>query len=181
LILTQVILARSVLEGKNLGIILFRTSDVSEGMSLENDINQCRTCERWEGPPWMTIGRESNEMLTMLLKKINGLNKKVKLMDAKMVWTEPHSKRIKVKLKVSKEVMTNTIMQKEFIVTFTEHNLQCDECRKSFTPHLWNTVVQLRQKVSHKRTFLFLEQLILKHKAHEKCLNVEEKGKFGCN
>jgi nonsense-mediated mRNA decay protein 3 len=113
----------------------------------------------------------------MLLKKIRGINKTLKLMDAKLVWTEPHSKRIKVKLTVSKEVMTNTVMQKEVIITFTEKNNQCDECRKSFTPHIWNTLVQLRQKVTHKRTFLFLEQLILKHKAHDKCINVAEKGK----
>jgi len=53
--------------------------------------------------------------------------------------------------------------------------MQCDECRKSFTPHTWNSVVQLRQKVDNKRTFLFLEQLIIKHNAHKKCINIEEK------
>lgn len=90
------------------------------------------------------------------------------MLDAKLVWTEPHSKRIKVRVTLSKEIMTNTVMQKAVIVTFKEVNMQCDECRKSFTPHTWNAVVQLRQRVAHKRTFLFLEQLILKHKAHEK-------------
>lgn len=116
-------------------------------------------------------------MLTMLLKKIKGLSKDIKIIDAKLVWTEPHSKRIKVKVTISREVMSNMIMQKAVIVTFVEKNLQCDDCRKSFTPHIWNAVVQLRQKVSHKRTFMFLEQLILKNNAHDKCLNVEEKGK----
>jgi NMD protein affecting ribosome stability and mRNA decay len=37
------------------------------------------------------------------LKKIKGLNK-VKLIDASWVWTEPHSRRLKVKLTVQKEV-----------------------------------------------------------------------------
>jgi nonsense-mediated mRNA decay protein 3 len=34
--------------------------------------------------------------------------------------------------------------------------------------------VQLRQRVLHKRTFLYLEQLILKHGAHEKSINITE-------
>jgi len=37
------------------------------------------------------------------LKKLKGLNK-VKLVDASWVWTEPHSRRLKVKLTVQKEV-----------------------------------------------------------------------------
>jgi len=31
----------------------------------------------------------------------------------------------------------------------------------------WKASVQVRQKVTHKRTFLWLEQLILKHNAHK--------------
>jgi len=38
----------------------------------------------------------------------------------------------------------------------------------------WNTVVQLRQKVNHKRTFLYLEQLILKHKMDQNTLFIKE-------
>lgn len=35
-------------------------------------------------------------------------------------------------------------------------------------------MVQVRQKVAHKRTFLFLEQLILKHSAHRDTINIKE-------
>ena len=156
----------------------FRQIDVAEGIQLTGDIQQCRTCERWNGPPWMYCERESNDMLKMCLKRIKGMTKNIKIIDAKLMWTEPHSKRVKIKVVISKEIMSNTEMQKTIFITFLEKNLQCDDCRKSFTPHLWNSVVQLRQKVPHKRTFLFLEQLMLKHKAHEHCLNVEEKGKY---
>jgi len=38
---------------------------------------------------------ESRELLSLCLKKLKGLNR-VKLVDAGFVWTEPHSKRIKV-------------------------------------------------------------------------------------
>lgn len=34
--------------------------------------------------------------------------------------------------------------------------------------------MQVRQHVDHKRTFMFLEQLILKHGAHEQCINIKE-------
>lgn len=35
-------------------------------------------------------------------------------------------------------------------------------------------MVQVRQKVPHKRTFLFLEQLILKHGAQKDTISVKE-------
>ena len=38
----------------------------------------------------------------------------------------------------------------------------------------WIAVVQVRQKVPHKRTFLWLEQLILRHRAHVDCVNIVE-------
>ena len=37
--------------------------------------------------------------------------KKVRLVDAKFLWTEPHSKRIKVQLSVQAEVTAGTILQ----------------------------------------------------------------------
>ena len=36
----------------------------------------------------------------------------------------------------------------------------------------WNAVVQARQKAIHKRTFYYLEQLILKNNAHANTLNI---------
>ena len=32
--------------------------------------------------------------------------------------------------------------------------------------------MQVRQRVTHKRTFYYLEQLLLKHNAHSDCLNI---------
>ena len=39
------------------------------------------------------------ELMALCLKKLKNLNK-VKLIDANFLWTEPHSKRIKVKLAI---------------------------------------------------------------------------------
>ena len=40
---------------------------------------------------------------------------------------------------------------------------------------MWRAAVQVRQKVPHKRTFLYLEQLILKYNAHRETVSVQEK------
>ena len=53
-------------------------------------------------------------------------------------------------------------------------NQQCDDCKQTYTPHTWVSQVQVRQRVHHKRTFLFLEQMILRHNAHEKTINIRE-------
>jgi hypothetical protein len=52
---------------------------------------------RYLQPPseWVACALESRELLSLCLKKLKGLNK-VKLVDAGFIWTEPHSKRIKV-------------------------------------------------------------------------------------
>ena len=59
-------------------------------------------------------------MLALCLKKIRGLNQ-VKIIDASFIYTEPHSRRIKVKLIVQKEVVKNVEIQESFMVEFTEH------------------------------------------------------------
>ncbi|CAK4077763.1 unnamed protein product [Aphanomyces euteiches] len=146
--------------------------DVTEGIPKEIIMHQCRGCLKWSRPQWVSAELESRELLAICLKKITGLNK-VKLVDAGWIWTEPHSKRLKLKLTVQKEVMNGAILQQSFIVTFIVRNQQCDECQASFTNHSWKAVVQVRQKVEHKRTFFYLEQLILKHRVHEKTTNIE--------
>jgi len=80
-----------------------------------------------------------------------------------------------VRLTVQGEVMGGTILQQNAVVELEVHNQQCTDCQRSFTPHEgWKAVVQLRQKVTHKRTFLFLEQLMLKHKAHAEALRIKD-------
>lgn len=63
------------------------------------------------------------------------------------MFTEPHSKRIKVKLTVQKEVFGGAILQQVFVVEYVVNNQMCDDCHKTETKHFWKAVVQLRQKV----------------------------------
>lgn len=149
------------------------TVDVSEGVSRNVNIFRCRTCERWlRNLKWFKADLETAELLAICLKKITGLNK-IRLVDAVWVWTEPHSKRLKIRLTVEKEVFANAIVQKKFIVEYIIRNQQCDECAASYTEHTWAAVVQARQKVKHKKTFFYLEQLILKHNVASHVLGIK--------
>ncbi len=146
--------------------------DITTGITKTGVVTFCRTCERYKRPPWMKIEKESQDMMNLCLSKIKGLNK-VQLIDSSFVWTEPHSKEIKIKITIQKEI-NKSLISTSFIVEFKEDWTQCEDCKKTFTPHIWRAAVQLRQKVNHKRTFLFLEQVILKHKAQAKALSIKE-------
>lgn len=49
----------------------------------------------------------------------------------------------------------------------------CDECHRSEAKDFWRALVQVRQRAENKKTFFYLEQLILKHKAHENTLGIK--------
>lgn len=157
---------------------LASTADVTRGISTEATLHQCRGCQRWhkEAGKWIACELESRELMALCLGNVSGLGKssnKVRLVDAGWIWTEPHSMRLKVRLTIQKEVQTGTILQQSFTVVFIVRNQQCIECQAEFRQGSWRSLVQVRQRVGHKRTFLYLEQLILKHGAHRGCLSIE--------
>ncbi|MCJ1235757.1 ribosome-binding protein [Varicellaria rhodocarpa] len=151
------------------------TVDISEGIQREATIHFCRDCERWLQPPqhYITAQPESRELLAICLRKLRGLSR-VRIIDASFIWTEPHSRRVKVKITIQQEAFQGTILQQTFEVEYVVAYHQCPDCAKSFTANTWRAVVQVRQKVPHKRTFLYLEQLILKHSAHKDTINIKE-------
>ena len=160
---------------------LASSSDITRGISTEATLHQCRGCQRWhkEAGKWIACDLESRELMSLCLSHVSGLKgsksrpQKVRLVDAGWIWTEPHSMRLKVRLTVQREVQSGTILQQSFTVVFVVRNQQCIECQAEFRQGSWKALVQVRQRVSHKRTFLYLEQLILKHEAHRGCLSIE--------
>ena len=150
--------------------------DITELIPKTATINFCKNCERYLNPPntWVIAELESRELLAICLKKLRGL-KSVRLIDAHFVWTEPHSKRLRVKLTVQKEVFTSTILERAFEVEIVVQYGQCPDCTRLAAKNMWRAAVQVRQKVPHKRTFLYLEQLILKYNAHRETVSVQEK------
>jgi nonsense-mediated mRNA decay protein 3 len=151
------------------------TVDISEGIQREATLHFCRDCDRWLSPPnqWLVATPESRELLALCLRKLRGLSK-TRIIDASFIWTEPHSKRIKIKITIQQEAFQGTILQQAFEVEYIVAYTQCPDCAKSYTHNTWRAVVQVRQHVPHKRTFLYLEQLILKHSAHKDTINIKE-------
>lgn len=119
----------------------------------------------------MKVDLESKELMSACLRKIPGLSK-VKVVDAVWIWTEPHSMRLKIKLTIQKEVLNGAILQQAKIVEFTIRNQQCKTCQSFYAQGVWHAVVQVRQHVPHKRTFFYLEQVLLKYNAHSDCLQI---------
>ena len=68
--------------------------------------------------------------------------------------------------------MNGAILQQAALIDFTVRNQQCKNCEASYAQGVWHAVVQVRQRVSHKRTFFFLEQLLLKHGAHSATVKI---------
>lgn len=154
---------------------LRNTVDITEGIPKQASISFCRNCERFLSPPsvWTIAQPESQELLAICLRKLKGLSK-VRLTDAHFIWTEPHSKRLRVSLTIQKEVLTATILEQVFEIEYLVQHGQCPDCTKLAAKNTWKALVQVRQKVPHKRTFLFLEQLILKHGAQKDTISVKE-------
>lgn len=148
--------------------------DITENIPKQGTLFFCRNCERYLNPPneWIHASLESRELLSLCLKRIKGL-KDVKLIDAGFIWTEPHSKRIKVKLTVHGEVYGGIVLQQVFIVEFVVNNQMCDDCHRTEAKDFWRCMVQVRQKASNKKTLYYMEQMILKHKAHENTLGIK--------
>ncbi|CAA7261122.1 unnamed protein product [Cyclocybe aegerita] len=154
---------------------LRNTIDITEGIPKQASVAFCRNCERFLSPPqsWTIARPESSELLAICLKKLKGLNK-VRLTDAHFIWTEPHSKRLRVSITIQKEVLTNTILEQTFEIEYLVQYGQCPDCAKLAAKNTWKALVQVRQKVPHKRTFLYLEQLILKHNAQKDTISIKE-------
>lgn len=137
----------------------------------------CKFCDRYFVPPsgWMRAELESKELLSICLKKLKPqllkvgewtirsklpwgfVFSQVRLTDACFVWTEPHSKRIKVKLTIQKEVFSSTILQQTFIVEFTIHNQVSTPIR------LILTISVLLHEILHIFTYFRIVCLIPKH------------------
>uniref|UniRef100_A0A2S2NJF9 60S ribosomal export protein NMD3 n=1 Tax=Schizaphis graminum TaxID=13262 RepID=A0A2S2NJF9_SCHGA len=118
--------------------------DITEDIPKQGTLQFCRNCERYLQPPfeWISCALESKELLGLCLRKLKSLNK-VKLVDAGFIWTEPHSKRIKVKLTVHGEVMSGMTLQQVFVVEFIVANQMCDDCHRSEAQDYWRALVSI--------------------------------------
>mmetsp|Transcript_166343 Transcript_166343/g.404184 ORF Transcript_166343/g.404184 Transcript_166343/m.404184 type:complete len:423 (-) Transcript_166343:272-1540(-) len=150
--------------------------DIASGISRHLHVTQCNTCLRWYRPNGQLTPAEpeSRELLALCLRHVKGIKKEHQVVNATFVWTEPHSKELKVKMTVQEEVMAGVVMEQSVTVDFRVENLQCSDCKKTYTKHIWESSVQVRQRAEHRRTLLRLEQLILQHGAHKQLIKLEQ-------
>ncbi|KAK8893371.1 hypothetical protein M9Y10_021788 [Tritrichomonas musculus] len=156
---------------------LRRQEDFGDKIQTLSSLNYCSSCGRYQSTPtsWINAELDSPDLLHLCLKRINGL-KEFKLIDAKFLWTEPHSKRIKVSITIEKETFNGTILRRSMIIVFKIRNLQCPDCCEAATPRdHWKAIVQLRQHSKENRTIYWLEQQILSHEAHSLATAIERK------
>jgi len=159
----------------NLCVSCLRTEvDITEGIPKQVTIHFCKFCERYLQPPqqWIQAALESRELMALCLKKLKNLAK-VKLVDASFLWTEPHSKRLKVKLVIQAEVLGGAILQQSFVVEYIVANQMCPDCHRVEAKDHWNCQVQVRQKTRQRKTLFFLEQLLIKYKATKECVGIK--------
>lgn len=150
--------------------------DITEGLQKHVTIIHCPECGGYLQPPktWIKAELESNDLLLFCLKRLKKPSS-VRVVHAEFIWTEPHSKRIKVRVRIQKEALHGAILEQPYVVEFTQQEHMCDPCtRVQANPDQWVAAVQVRQHVPHRRTFFFLEQLILKHGAAERAINIKE-------
>ena len=68
----------------------------------------------------------------------------MKLVDAGFIWTEPHSRRLKVKVTIQAEVFNGAILQQSFVVEFIVETHMCPDCEKqNANPNTWVAAVQV--------------------------------------
>lgn len=145
--------------------------DITEGIQRHVIVQHCDGCDRWNRPPWVAMKPESPELLSMCLKKVRNLEK-VKIVEAKFLYTDPSHKLMRARVVIEKEVLNKAILRQGMTIEFKPTKLQCSECALAWTPHTLNTTVHVRQRSTYKRTILFLENMIRKADAHKKSIAI---------
>lgn len=60
------------------------------------------------------------------------------------------------------------------MIDFQIINQICDDCQRVEAKDYWKCNVQVRQRATHKKTFYYIEQLILRLNAHAKTVSIKQ-------
>lgn len=153
--------------------------DITGEIETSLEVTQCRKCEKWlhKLDQWISLEMESQHLLNWCLKRVGGLQKgDTRVVHAAWIWTEPHSKRLKLSADIEREVMDEKIrLRQRVIVDFKIVNRQCVDCTRDATEHTWTALVQVRQHAGDKRTLSHLESLLSKSGLAELMIDMEIK------
>ncbi|MES1904855.1 MAG: ribosome-binding protein, partial [Paramarteilia canceri] len=79
-----------------------------------------------------------------------------------------------IQIKVQKEVYENFNVEGTLDIEIVKKNLTCPQCHRAEADDYWKCQVQIRQKVNHRRTFYYLEQILLKNKLTHEISSIEK-------
>ena len=112
--------------------------------------------------------------MTVCLKKITGINKNSRVVDCGWIWTEPHSKRIKLSVEIEQGILDDrSSIRQKVIVEFIVKNKQCIECIREATDHTWGVCIQVRHRVGHKKSLYQLENLLTKKGVYNLIMKID--------
>jgi len=165
----------------------------SELMSKQDGVPtiiQCRECRKYQNHKkiYVHCDWESIELLQLCLKEIKGLrrNRSIRLVDTNFVYTEPHSKRVKLKLVVQKDISadiessTSQYFRQTLMFEFKIRFNMCDKCARESANETqnWEAVTQIRQHHAHSstKTLEWIENKILQSDAHVDAVGVRNTG-----
>lgn len=157
--------------------------DITKEIDKVITLIQCSKCNRYhvKQDQWNFYDLESQHLLSFLLKKVpnlsnNNTNKNaIKILNASFIWTEPHSKRLKILLEFQKDIDNNITIKTKVIIEYVIINKQCLDCIREATDHTWGGLIQLRQFCGHKKVFYQLESELLTSKLYNLMINIEIK------
>ncbi|KAG4989414.1 hypothetical protein JHK82_031737 [Glycine max] len=119
--------------------------DITEGLLKRLVLVHCPKCQSCNHQEvGVKLQLESKELLTFCLKKLqkNLNSNKVRLVHAEFIWTEPHSRRVKVKVKVQKEVLNGAILEQSYPMEYVQQEHMCESCsRVQANPDQWVAAV----------------------------------------
>uniref|UniRef100_A0A0D9VAG6 60S ribosomal export protein NMD3 n=1 Tax=Leersia perrieri TaxID=77586 RepID=A0A0D9VAG6_9ORYZ len=154
--------------------------DITAGFPRHAAVVLCPSCSSYLHPPrlWLRAAPGSHELMRLLLRPVDRhvarLGGAVSLAAAELAvpTTDPiHPNRLALRLRLSGEVAFHGVavtLEQAHLVDFAVHHRLCHACamaRARADPHYdtWPVVVQVRQRASHRRTLLHLEQRIATH------------------
>lgn len=149
--------------------------DITSALPKQCELKQCRKCTRWQlgQHQWALHKMESLSLMNVLLKKVISA-KDTRILEASYIWTEPHSKRIKIKVEIERAVLDSKIsLRQNAVIEFVVRNAQCLECIREATDHSWKVCLRIRHRVGHKKSLYQLESVMVKKGLHNLILSVD--------
>jgi nonsense-mediated mRNA decay protein 3 len=167
--------------------------DVTEGIARQGVVTTCVDCGRFTGGAeqngrerWVRCEPESPDLLALCLRSLAGLGRgKAKggkankggaeFVDASFIWTEPHSRRIKLSVTVERTMheYNSAVLRQKLAVELTIKTRLCPDCTKEGTGADHTSIVQVRQQVRYKRTLLQLENRLMSNGTASKAVRIE--------